>query len=100
MQDKGFGDNAAFILDSLSVGIFAGLWFTFGGFYTSLLGYCDQMATNWKRKRRESAERRFRHERDESVFDDGMTPDIHGDTASSVSSLDSAEHHEEYRPLL
>ena len=100
MKDKGFGDNCAFILDSLTVGIFASLWFTFGGFYTSLMGYCDQRTTTWQRKRKESKDRRFAHERDESVFDDGMTPDIPGDTGSTVSSLESGEHHEEYQPLL
>jgi len=102
MKDKGFGDNSAFILDSLTVGIFASLWFTFGGFYTSLLGYCEQRTTNWKRKRKESQIRRS-HERDESIFDDAMTPDIpgtDGDCGSTVSSLESGETHEEYQPLL
>ena len=100
MKDKGFGSNGAFILDSLCVGIFASLWFTFGGFYTSLLGYCEQRTTNWQRKRKESEMRRT-CERDESIFDDGMTPDVPGELESTVSSLESGgETREEFEPLL
>ena len=100
MQDKGFGDDAAFLLDSLTVGIFAAVWFTFGGFYTSLLGYCEQFTSDWHRKRKLSAIKR-RHEMDESIIDDTITPDVPTTMdGSSVSSLESGNNGTEYEPLL
>ena len=51
MKDKGIDENIAIILDSLTVGIFASLFFTFGGFFTSIVGYFEQNNMIKKHKR-------------------------------------------------